>query len=92
MRVNEQEITSPSDIPKFNKAQKVYYNGRTLQKLFNKAAKQQSSSYNHIPIFKRAPYIRLPIDDPTLFKLFSIFFTPYLLSQLAYFTNKKVYK
>ena len=92
MRVDEQEITGPSDVPKFNKAQKAYYTGCTLQELFDEAAKQQSSSYNRVPVFERASYVRLPIDDPTPFELFSIFFTPHLLSRLAYFTNKKAHK
>ena len=35
MRVDEQEITGPSDVPSFNKTQKAYYGRRSLQQLLD---------------------------------------------------------
>ena len=92
MRVDEQEITSPSDIPSFNAAQKIYYTRRSLKQLLEEVEIKQSSNYNRVPVFNRALYIHLLMDDLMLYKFFSIFFTPYLFSRLAYFTNKKVDK
>ena len=92
MRVDEQEITSPSDVPSFSKSQQAYYARRSLQQLLEEVETKQGSNYNRVPVFDRAPYIRLPTDDPTPYELFSVFFTPHLLSRLAYFTNKKAHK
>ena len=92
MRVDEQEITGPSDVPSFSKSQQTYYTRRSLQQLLEEVETKQGSNYNRVPVFNRAPYVRLPMDDPTLYNLFSVFFTPHLLDRLAYFTNKKAHK
>ena len=93
MRVDEQEISEPSDALPFNAKTKAYYHKRTLDELLEEVKSQYASTYNRVPIDKRRPTVQnLPNKTPTPLDLFSIFFPTHLLEKLARFTNKKAEK
>ena len=93
MRVDEQEISGPSDALPFSAKTRAYYQKRSLDELLQEVESQHPSTYNRIPIDERPPTVQnLPYETPTPLDLFSIFFPTYLLERLARFTNKKAEK
>ena len=89
MRVDEQEISGPSDAIPFSAKTRTQYQKRTLPELLYEV-ESHPSTYNRVPIDKRPPSLKkLPWETPTLLDLFSIFFLTHLLEKLARFTNKK---
>ena len=91
MRVDEQEISGPSDAIPFSAKTRAYYHKRTLHELLQEVESQHPSAYNRVPIDERPPSLKnLPYETPTPLDLFSIFFPTHLLEQLA--PNRKAEK
>ena len=79
MRLDEQEISRPSDNILFNAKQKAYYRNRNLNQLLDEVESEQTSIYNRVIVKERAPILDIKKDTPTPLDLFSVFFPPHLL-------------
>ena len=89
MRVDEFEIEGPSDELPWSGKEKAAYGKRSLANILEEVENKHALIYNRIPIKYREPVTELPWEDPTPYELFSIFITPYMLNQVALFTNIK---
>lgn len=82
MRVDEYEIEGASDDIRWTQIQKIAYKKRSLHNIWKEAAENGAASattYTRIPVTYRAPTIDLPIENPTLYDLFSVFIAPEVL-------------
>ena len=92
MRLDEQEISGPLDNVSFSAKQKAYYRNRNLSQLLDEVDHEQTSTYNRVIVEERQPSLDIKKDTLTPLDLFSIFFPPHLLYQIAGFTNRKAEK